>query len=167
MPPEKKVRRDLNTGAVERNLPSKPWWLRPNITAFLNQISLEAGRHLTEALVELGACRQEAKTFGKPTTRLWNPSSANTTLARNRFVGDYSRKVGQQVSLPSADRLLDAITSFETALTWPEAQQRIQNVLQRGLQGHLPAMRDIVCRSLPGPEISIGLAYPGLRPGLS
>ena len=31
-------------------------------------------------------------------------------------------------------RLLDAITSFETALTWPEAQQRIQNVLQRGLQ---------------------------------
>jgi enoyl-CoA hydratase/carnithine racemase len=39
-----------------------------------------------------------------------------------------------QVSLPSADQLLDAITSFETALTWPEAQQRIQNVLQRGLQ---------------------------------
>src|SRR5438105_8801033 len=38
------------------------------------------------------------------------------------------------VSLPSADRLLDALTSFETALTWPEAQQRIQNVLQRGLQ---------------------------------
>src|ERR1700724_1574787 len=39
-----------------------------------------------------------------------------------------------QVSLPSADQLLDAITSFETALTWPEAQQRIQNLLQRGLQ---------------------------------
>src|ERR1700731_2819573 len=39
-----------------------------------------------------------------------------------------------QVSLPSADRLLDAITSFETALTWPEAQQRIQNLLQRGRQ---------------------------------
>src|SRR6201981_1526964 len=39
-----------------------------------------------------------------------------------------------QSSLPSADGLLDAITSFETALTWPEAQQRIQNVLQRGLQ---------------------------------
>src|SRR6266496_1361305 len=38
------------------------------------------------------------------------------------------------VSLPSADRLLDALTSFETALTWPETQQRIQNVLQRGLQ---------------------------------
>jgi enoyl-CoA hydratase/carnithine racemase len=39
-----------------------------------------------------------------------------------------------QVSLPSADRLLDAITSFETALTWPEAQQRIQTLLERGLQ---------------------------------
>jgi hypothetical protein len=36
--------------------------------------------------------------------------------------------------LPSADRLLDAITSFETALTWPEAQQRIQALLKRGLQ---------------------------------
>ena len=39
-----------------------------------------------------------------------------------------------QVSLPSADRLLDSITSFETALTWPEALQRIQALLQRGLQ---------------------------------
>jgi len=36
--------------------------------------------------------------------------------------------------LPSADRLLDAITSFETALTQPEARQRIQALLQRGLQ---------------------------------
>src|SRR6202790_5034123 len=39
-----------------------------------------------------------------------------------------------QVSLPSADQLLDAITSFETALTWPEAQQRIKTLLERGLQ---------------------------------
>jgi enoyl-CoA hydratase/carnithine racemase len=39
-----------------------------------------------------------------------------------------------QVSLPSADRLLDAFTSFGTALTWPEAQQRIQALLDRGLQ---------------------------------
>jgi enoyl-CoA hydratase/carnithine racemase len=39
-----------------------------------------------------------------------------------------------QVSLPSADRLLDAITSFGTSLTWPEAQRRIQAVLDRGLQ---------------------------------
>jgi enoyl-CoA hydratase/carnithine racemase len=39
-----------------------------------------------------------------------------------------------EVSLPSADRLLDALTSFQTALTWPEAQQRIQALLNRGLQ---------------------------------
>jgi enoyl-CoA hydratase/carnithine racemase len=39
-----------------------------------------------------------------------------------------------QVSLPSADRLLAAITSFETALTWSEAQQRIRTLLDRGLQ---------------------------------
>jgi len=36
--------------------------------------------------------------------------------------------------LPSADRFLAAITSFETALTWPETQQRIQSLLKAGLQ---------------------------------
>jgi enoyl-CoA hydratase/carnithine racemase len=45
-----------------------------------------------------------------------------------------AKNLVNQVSLPSADRLLDAITSFETALTWPEAQQRIQVLLKRGLQ---------------------------------
>jgi enoyl-CoA hydratase/carnithine racemase len=45
-----------------------------------------------------------------------------------------AKNLVNQVSLPSADRLLDAITSFETALTWPEAQQRIQVLLERGLQ---------------------------------
>jgi enoyl-CoA hydratase/carnithine racemase len=45
-----------------------------------------------------------------------------------------AKKLVNQVSLPSADCLLDAITSFETALTWPEAQQRIQALLERGLQ---------------------------------
>ncbi len=39
-----------------------------------------------------------------------------------------------QVSLPSADRLLDALNSFQTALTWPETQQRVQALLNRGLQ---------------------------------
>ena len=39
-----------------------------------------------------------------------------------------------QVSLPSADRLLDALNSFQIALTWPEAQQRIQVLLRLGLQ---------------------------------
>jgi hypothetical protein len=36
--------------------------------------------------------------------------------------------------LPSADRLLDALKAFQTALTWPETQQRIQVLLKRGLQ---------------------------------
>src|ERR1700745_2272408 len=39
-----------------------------------------------------------------------------------------------QVPPPPADRLLDAITSFETALTWPETQRRVQAVLKFGLQ---------------------------------
>src|SRR6478736_7195362 len=39
-----------------------------------------------------------------------------------------------RVSLPSADRLLDGLTSFATALTWPEAQQRFETLLKRGLQ---------------------------------
>ncbi len=39
-----------------------------------------------------------------------------------------------QVSLPSADRLLDALNSFQTALTWGETQKRIQALLERGLQ---------------------------------
>jgi enoyl-CoA hydratase/carnithine racemase len=39
-----------------------------------------------------------------------------------------------QVSLPAADRLLDALNSFQTALSWPETLQRIQAVLKLGLQ---------------------------------
>jgi enoyl-CoA hydratase/carnithine racemase len=39
-----------------------------------------------------------------------------------------------QVSLPSADRLLDAINSFQVALTWPETQRRVKALLKRGLQ---------------------------------
>ena len=55
-------------------------------------------------------------------------------MARLPHLHKHARVPLLNFSLPSADRLLDAITSFETALTWPEAQQRIQNVLQRGLQ---------------------------------
>ena len=45
-----------------------------------------------------------------------------------------AKKLINEVSLPSADRLLDAITSFGTALTWPETQRRVQTVLKLGLQ---------------------------------
>src|SRR6266566_5148738 len=37
-----------------------------------------------------------------------------------------------EVSLPPADRLLDALNSFTTALTWPETQQRFQALFKRG-----------------------------------
>jgi enoyl-CoA hydratase/carnithine racemase len=45
-----------------------------------------------------------------------------------------AKNLVNQVSLPSADRLLDALNSFQTSLTWSEAQQRIQGLLERGLQ---------------------------------
>jgi enoyl-CoA hydratase/carnithine racemase len=38
-----------------------------------------------------------------------------------------------QVSLPPVDRLLDGLTSFTTALTWPESQRRFQALSNRGL----------------------------------
>jgi len=38
------------------------------------------------------------------------------------------------VSLPSADRLLDALGAFQTALTWPETRTRVGALLTRGLQ---------------------------------
>src|SRR3989440_1802763 len=45
-----------------------------------------------------------------------------------------AKNLVNQVSLPSADRLLDALNSFQTALSWPETRQRIQALLERGLQ---------------------------------
>jgi enoyl-CoA hydratase/carnithine racemase len=45
-----------------------------------------------------------------------------------------AKKLINQVSLPSADHLLDGLNSFLTALMWPETQQRIQALLRRGLQ---------------------------------
>jgi len=45
-----------------------------------------------------------------------------------------AKNLVNDVSLPSADRLLDALNSFQVALTWPEAQHRIGAVLERGLQ---------------------------------
>jgi enoyl-CoA hydratase/carnithine racemase len=45
-----------------------------------------------------------------------------------------AKSLVNEVSLPSADRLLDALNSFQTALTWPETGRRVQAVLARGLQ---------------------------------
>src|SRR5246500_5769779 len=45
-----------------------------------------------------------------------------------------AKNLVNQVSLPSAGRLLDALSCFQTALTWREAQQRVGALLTRGLQ---------------------------------
>jgi enoyl-CoA hydratase/carnithine racemase len=45
-----------------------------------------------------------------------------------------AKNLVNQVSLPSADRLLDAINSFQAALTWTETQQRVKALFERGLQ---------------------------------
>ncbi len=45
-----------------------------------------------------------------------------------------AKNLVNDVSLPSADRLLDALNPFQTALTWPETQQRVKALFERGLQ---------------------------------
>src|SRR5437899_7229403 len=45
-----------------------------------------------------------------------------------------AKNLVNEVSLPPFDRLLDSFTSFGTALRWPEAQNRVRTVLERGLQ---------------------------------
>jgi enoyl-CoA hydratase/carnithine racemase len=45
-----------------------------------------------------------------------------------------AKSLVNHVSLPSADRLLDALNSFQAALMWPETQRRIEALLKRGLQ---------------------------------
>lgn len=45
-----------------------------------------------------------------------------------------AKSLVNQVSLPPADRVLDALNSFQTALTWTETQRRIEALLKRGLQ---------------------------------
>ena len=45
-----------------------------------------------------------------------------------------AKNLVNDVSLPSADRLLDALNSFQTALTWPETQQRVKALFKHGLQ---------------------------------
>jgi enoyl-CoA hydratase/carnithine racemase len=59
-----------------------------------------------------------------------------------------AKRLINQVSLPSADNLLSALNSFQTALAWPETLQRVQALLKHGLkqerdfERHWPAMLD-------------------------
>lgn len=45
-----------------------------------------------------------------------------------------AKNLVNHVSLPSADRLLEAFKAFGAALTWPETQQRVQTLFKLGLQ---------------------------------
>src|SRR5580704_13650135 len=45
-----------------------------------------------------------------------------------------AKNLVNHVSLPSADNLLSALNSFQTALTWPETLQRVEALLKQGLQ---------------------------------
>jgi enoyl-CoA hydratase/carnithine racemase len=45
-----------------------------------------------------------------------------------------AKRLINQVSLPSADNLLSALNSFQTALTWPETLRRVEALLKQGLQ---------------------------------
>jgi hypothetical protein len=56
---------------------------------------------------------------------------SGTALAGARRAIAAAKGLVNQVSLLSTDRLLDAITSFGTALTWPETQQRVRALLER------------------------------------
>jgi len=85
------------------------------------------------------------------------------TLARR--IGSFDRRalvaaknLVNEVSLPPFDRLLAAFTSFGTALGWPEAQNRIGTVLERGLQRNAAFEKN-------WPEILGSLAEAGKRVG--
>jgi enoyl-CoA hydratase/carnithine racemase len=45
-----------------------------------------------------------------------------------------AKRLINHVSLPSADNLLSALNSFQTALTWPETLQRVEALIKHGLQ---------------------------------
>jgi len=82
-----------------------------------------------------------AERYGYVNRALPNAELDGFVDALARRIGSFDRSaiaaaksLVNDVSLPSADRLLDALNSFTTALTWPEAQQRIQALLDRGLQ---------------------------------
>src|SRR6267378_1953655 len=45
-----------------------------------------------------------------------------------------AKNLVNEISLPPADRFLDAFNSFGTALNWPETQTKVGELLKRGLQ---------------------------------
>jgi len=91
------------------------------------------------------AAAGRSKSFSAPTTSMVTPRN-DTVMSTGHFqtpnwtafvealarrIASFDRRalaaaknLVNQVSLPPADRLLDAFTSFGAALTWPEAQHR-------------------------------------------
>ncbi len=45
-----------------------------------------------------------------------------------------AKRLVNEISLPPAERFLDAFNSFGTALSWPETQTKVGELLKRGLQ---------------------------------
>jgi enoyl-CoA hydratase/carnithine racemase len=45
-----------------------------------------------------------------------------------------AKRLVNEISLPPAERFLDAFNSFGTALSWPETQAKVGELLKRGLQ---------------------------------
>jgi hypothetical protein len=86
----------------------------------LDQLSLILGAHL---LQRYGVLKKTARC-----------SRGGLAPWQKRGAIAAAKNLVNQVSLPSADRLLDALNSFQTALTWTETQRRIQALLKRGLQ---------------------------------
>ena len=63
----------------------------------------------------------------------WAASSTRSRAGSPPSIGVLSwRRRISSTSLPSADRLLDALNSFQTALTWPETQQRVESSARAG-----------------------------------
>src|SRR6202007_2116164 len=59
---------------------------------------------------------------------------ARRIAAFDRRAVSAAKTLINNVSLPSADRLLDGLRSFQSALGWIEAQQRVGALLKLGLQ---------------------------------
>ena len=91
------------------------------------------------------------------------------TLARriasfDRRALSAAKTLVNNVSLPSADRLLDGLTSFQTALMWTEAQQRVGALLKLGLQQDPDSGAYFVCGSRQASKCEIVEAEPINRP---
>ena len=114
---------------------------------------------MQELSIAIHGCPTRAERYGYVNRALPDAELDNFVDALARRIASFDRRaiaaakhLIKRVSLPSADQLLDAITSFETALTWPEAQRRIQNLLARGLQREVDFEKSVARRARHAPR---------------